>query len=290
MSKSLQYAAMVNYFNSLLAEDEPLSDDPGLLPAAESEKAPALPFKEPETRASLQTLLDKVPATAETAAVPEVKEAVKTETVTATPVKTETRTEVKVQEAAPAVQVKTEEPQTAAVTEVRAEVKAEIPAPAPWRNMDLGKEFSALFFKVAGVMLAVPLKFLGGIYQTEKITQIFGKPEWFSGLTNIRKRKVAVVDTAKWMMPGKEIVAHEYKYAILLGASDWAVQCDELIGTRNLTHDGIKWRENAGQRPWLSGIVKNEMCALLHPEELIKMLESGDNVQDLLDGSGRIKQ
>ena len=149
MSKSLQYAAMVNYFNSLLAEDEPLSDDPGLLPAAESEKAPALPFKEPETRASLQTLLDKVPATAETAAVPEVKEAVKTETVTATPVKTETRTEVKAQEAAPAVQVKTEEPQTAAVTEVRAEVKAEIPAPAPWRNMDLGKEFSALFFKVA---------------------------------------------------------------------------------------------------------------------------------------------
>ena len=28
MSKSLQYAAMVNYFNSLLAEDEPLSEDP----------------------------------------------------------------------------------------------------------------------------------------------------------------------------------------------------------------------------------------------------------------------
>ncbi len=290
MSKSLQYAAMVNYFNSLLAEDEPLSEDPGLLPAAEPEKAASLPFKEPETRTSLQTLLDQVPATAEAAAVPEVKEAVKTETVTETQVKTETRTEVKVQEAAPEVQVKVQEPVTAAVTEVRGEVKAETPAPAPWRNMDLGKEFSALFFKVAGVMLAVPLKFLGGIYQTEKITQIFGKPEWFTGLTNIRKRKVAVVDTAKWMMPGKEIVAHEYKYAILLGASDWAVQCDELIGTRNLTHDGIKWRENAGQRPWLSGIVKNEMCALLHPEELIKMLESGDNVKDLLDGSGRIKQ
>lgn len=290
MSKSLQYAAMVNYFNSLLAEDEPLSEDPGLLPAAEPEKAAPLPFKEPETRTSLQTLLDQVPATAEAAAVPEVKEAVKTETVTETQVKTETRTEVKVQEAAPEVQVKVQEPLTAAVTEVRGEVKAETTAPAPWQNMDLGKEFSALFFKVAGVMLAVPLKFLGGIYQTEKITQIFGKPEWFTGLTNIRKRKVAVVDTAKWMMPGKEIVAHEYKYAILLGASDWAVQCDELIGTRNLTHDGIKWRENAGQRPWLSGIVKNEMCALLHPEELIKMLESGDNVKDLLDGSGRIKQ
>ncbi len=290
MSKSLQYAAMVNYFNSLLAEDEPLSEDPGLLPAAEPEKAAPLPFKEPETRTSLQTLLDQVPATAEAAAVPDVKEAVKTETVTETQVKTETRTEVKVQEAAPEVQVKVQEPVTAAVTEVRGEVKAETPAPAPWRNMDLGKEFSALFFKVAGVMLAVPLKFLGGIYQTEKITQIFGKPEWFTGLTNIRKRKVAVVDTAKWMMPGKEIVAHEYKYAIILGASDWAVQCDELIGTRNLTHDGIKWRENAGQRPWLSGIVKNEMCALLHPEELIKMLESGDNVKDLLDGSGRIKQ
>ena len=88
MSKSLQYAAMVNYFNSLLAEDEPLSEEPGLLTAAEPENAAPLPFKEPETRASLQTLLDKVPATVEAAAVPEVKEAVKTETVTETQVKT----------------------------------------------------------------------------------------------------------------------------------------------------------------------------------------------------------
>ncbi|WP_274968467.1 chemotaxis protein CheW [Succinimonas amylolytica] len=298
MSKSMQYAAMVNYFNSLLAEDEPLSgEQSGLLPATEKEqeKTPSLPFKEPESRTSLQSLLDQVPITVEAAAVSEVKEAVATETPLAAAVRTESRTETAasaetsvITETKTVVSTQVSEPVVATAPEVREEVCA--PAKTEWQNMDLGKEFSALFFKVAGVILAVPLKYLGGIYQIEKITQMFGKPEWFSGLTNIRKRKVAVVDTARWMMPGKEIVAHEYRYAILLGNSDWAVQCDELIGTRNLSDGAIKWRDKPGARPWLSGIVKNEMCALLHPEELIKMLESGDNVRDLLDGSGRIRQ
>ena len=310
MSKSMQYAAMVNYFNSLLAEDEPLSGEgAGLVPVSEKEpeKAPSLPFKEPENRTSLQSLLDQVPITVEAAAVPEVREAVvtvtetpvvaaaavetRTETVVpaVTAVKTETETVVKTETKA-AAKAQISEPLQVTAAEVQAEVQVPAPAKTEWQNMDLGKAFSALFIRVAGVILAVPLKYLGGIYQTEKITQMFGKPEWFAGLTNIRKRKVAVVDTARWMMPGKEIVAHEYRYAILLGSSDWAVQCDELIGTRNLNNDAIKWRDKPGARPWLSGIVKNEMCALLHPEELIKMLESGDNVRDLLDGAGRIRQ
>ena len=72
------------------------------------------------------------------------------------------------------------------------------------------------------------------------------------------------------------------EYIVKLDKSNWCLQCDELVGTLNLTKDEIKWREVAGPRPWLSGIVKGQMCALLHVPELIKMLSNGVDVATLL--------
>ena len=128
----------------------------------------------------------------------------------------------------------------------------------------------------------MPLVFLGGIFEPDVITTLFGKPKWFTGLTKAQGSKVAVVDTAQWLLPDKQIIEHEYKYIVKLDKSNWCLQCDELVGTLNLTKDEIKWREVAGPRPWLSGIVKGQMCALLHVPELIKMLSNGVDVATLL--------
>ena len=149
-----------------------------------------------------------------------------------------------------------------------------------WRNIDLGEEFVVLLFKVAGVVLSVPLSLLGGIYKPVHINAIFGKPEWYAGLTNISKRTVSVVDTAKWMLPGKEIVEHTYHFIILLNNHNWGLQCDELIGTKTIKKQDVKWRIVEGDRPWLAGILKNEMCALLHVKELEKMLEHGLDINN----------
>ena len=64
-------------------------------------------------------------------------------------------------------------------------------------------EFQALFFEVAGLTLAVPLKSLGGIHQLGEVTQLFGKPKWFKGVMLNREEKLNVVDTARWVMPEK---------------------------------------------------------------------------------------
>ncbi|WP_334018890.1 chemotaxis protein CheW [Alteromonas sp. S015] len=143
----------------------------------------------------------------------------------------------------------------------------------------LGFRFQALFFEVAGLTLAVPLTSLGGIHQIEKIGPLFGKPDWFMGVMLYRESKLSVVDSAKWVMPEKydENLAQSlnYRYLIMLGESAWGLASEKLVNTVNLTTDDVKWRESTGKRPWLAGMVKDKMCALIDVEELIFMLNKG---------------
>lgn len=271
MSKSNQFDAMVSYFNSLLTEPS-VSNTVPLVQKEEAPKVVSKPFAEATDKTQLQQLLDKVSEH------------------TAVETKVETKPVVEVA-TKPVVAVETvQKTQTATVADKKqelanhtaVEVKVEIaPAKAEWQNLKTDNEFSALFFKVAGITLAVPLKNLGGIYEPSKITSIFGKPIWFTGIMSMRDRKISVVDTIKWMMPNSAQVAHDYKYVIMLDDTDWCLQCDELIGTKSLTRSGIKWRESAGARPWLAGIVKDDMCALIHVDELVGLLQSGVDVKSL---------
>ncbi|WP_394221974.1 chemotaxis protein CheW [Alteromonas gracilis] len=143
----------------------------------------------------------------------------------------------------------------------------------------LGFRFQALFFEVAGLTLAVPLTSLGGIHQIEKVGPLFGKPDWFMGVMLYRESKLNVVDSAKWVMPEKydENLAQSlnYRYLIMLGESAWGLASEKLVNTVNLTTDDVKWRESTGKRPWLAGMVKEKMCALIDVEELISMLNKG---------------
>ena len=146
--------------------------------------------------------------------------------------------------------------------------------PLEWKNIDLPEEFQALFFLVKGVRFAVPLIELGGIFETPKLTRIFGKPVWYKGMADIRGRKINVVDTLRWVKPDVTFES-DYSYLILLGMSLWCIGCDTLEGNRIIRRENVNWRTQAGSRPWLAGIVKKEMCALIHVKALIAMFERG---------------
>ncbi|MGO2088391.1 MAG: chemotaxis protein CheW, partial [Oceanisphaera sp.] len=137
--------------------------------------------------------------------------------------------------------------------------------------------FQVLFFEVAGMTFAVPLTHLGGIYQMSKLTSLFGKPDWFAGMLTERDRQLYVVDTARWAMPSHQS-AEEYEYLVTLGDSNWGLSCHQLKGTALLTREQVKWRVTPGARPWLAGMVKEKMCALLHVDALISLLEQGKNI------------
>jgi purine-binding chemotaxis protein CheW len=145
------------------------------------------------------------------------------------------------------------------------------------------KPFQALFFEVAGLVLAVPLKELGGIHNLTEINSLFGKPKWFKGVMLNREQKLNVVDSALWVMPEKfdteKASSIDYKYLITLGDSNWGLTAERLVETEMVHPDSVKWRNGQGKRPWLLGTIKEKMCALLHVSDLIAMLEQGINAR-----------
>ena len=142
--------------------------------------------------------------------------------------------------------------------------------------------FQAMFFDVAGLTIAVPLIELGGIHNVEKVTPMMGKPDWFKGVMLHRDEKINVVDSARWVMPEKcdesLLNSLNYQYIIMLSDSRWGFAAENLIDTVTLEQSDVKWLDSPSKRPWLAGLVKDRMCALLEVEALIKLLEDGANI------------
>ncbi|WP_371192722.1 chemotaxis protein CheW [Glaciecola sp. SC05] len=142
----------------------------------------------------------------------------------------------------------------------------------------LPKRFQALIFDVAGLTLAVPLIQLGGIIQMQELTRLPGKPDWFMGVLVKQDNQYQCVDTAKWISPNKHVApihqGQSYTYVIQLGKTKWALACSQLATTQELSHSDIKWRDQGKNQPWLAGMIKQKMCALIDASQLIKLLES----------------
>jgi purine-binding chemotaxis protein CheW len=66
-----------------------------------------------------------------------------------------------------------------------------------------------------------------------------------------------------------------YQYVIMLGKSSWGLACEKLVNTISLEQDDVKWRSSEGKRPWLAGLIKQHMCALLDVEAMIALLAKG---------------
>jgi purine-binding chemotaxis protein CheW len=42
-----------------------------------------------------------------------------------------------------------------------------------------------------------------------------------------------------------------------------------------LSKEDVKWRTNDSKRPWLAGVIKEKMCALIDVNNLNALLEKG---------------
>lgn len=158
--------------------------------------------------------------------------------------------------------------------------QAEINEPAPWLENGQpawGQErFECLLFTVAGLKLAVPLVSLGAIYKIENdFTPLVGRADWFMGLYQTQDRNVQVVDTAKWVMPDRyhDGVKQNYKFIIRLGGNNWGIACDQVHEAISLEPTQVRWRSERSKRPWLSGTVIDQMCALLDADTLSYLLQ-----------------
>ncbi|WNO61774.1 chemotaxis protein CheW [Rheinheimera sp. MMS21-TC3] len=139
--------------------------------------------------------------------------------------------------------------------------------------------FQALFFELAGLKVAVPLKELGGIHKLGRVNSLFAKPQWFKGVMLYREQKINIVDTACWVMPEKYDQQMQqqlnYQYVIMLGQSNWGICCESLVNTFVLEQEDVKWRQVEGKRPWMAGVIKEHMCVLLDVDVMIDLLNRG---------------
>lgn len=149
--------------------------------------------------------------------------------------------------------------------------------PVAWLD-ELGQEFQCLYFKVAGLVLAVPLQLLGGIKQVNELSKLPGQPGWLLGQQIEREQAIYAVDSCRWLMPDRyqQLADNiDYQYLVQLGSSRYAFACEELIDAEPLTKQEVKWRQQGDKRRYLAGIVKEKMCVVLDVPELIGLLDAG---------------
>ncbi len=151
-------------------------------------------------------------------------------------------------------------------------------------KQSLGDNFQTLVFDIGKLSLAVPLVKLGGIhaYSEHDLTPLFGSPDWFMGILPSDHGNILLVDTAKFIMPDQYLKIEgslDYKYAILLDDTRWALACTHVREAKSLSLDDIRWTQKNSKKEWLAGMVVEYMCALLEVDSLINMLYRQRNQQ-----------
>lgn len=244
----------------------------------------ALLTEEQEPEVSVETQVKKQQLTQLLATVQPEKAAVQPKVVAPAPVKVEPVRAKVIPETIVAKPVVATPPPVAKVAAPAITTPPpKTPAPAVVKEYRSGR-FQALFFSVAGLKVALPLKELGGIHKITTLNTLPGKPAWYKGVMLYREQKINVVNTAMWVMPEKydQNLAEtlNYQYVIMLGKSSWGLACESLVNTVALEQDDVKWRATEGKRPWLAGLIKQHMCALLDVEAMIALLAQGAGSSD----------
>ena len=137
--------------------------------------------------------------------------------------------------------------------------------------------FQTLIFEISGVKMAVPLVDLGGIHPFVPLQHIIGKPDWYAGFVQLKGKSINCIDGAKWLLTDKRLSNEntpEYQFIIMLNDTNWGIACHNLVDTVLMFATEVKWRDIDIKRPWMAGLVKEQMCAMLDTYQLTDMLDA----------------
>jgi len=136
-------------------------------------------------------------------------------------------------------------------------------------------EFSALFFKVGHLILAVPLIELGRTVKFDsKLTSIPQQPIWFMGLKLDQDKKIGILNLA-YLIHGKSRAEkrcysdNPFKNIILTEDTNWGLACDEIITIKKITPDKVRWRTERHRKPWLVGTIIEDLVVIVDVNELV---------------------
>lgn len=243
MSKDSQQAALQNYLNALLLEEEPELEQ---LPDTVAASRPIALLDKPQVRPSMPRV---------TMPEPLISEAQISQLPVSAPVIEE--------------QQECALPTAAAVSQSALDKSS-------WAD----SAFECLLFDVAGLTLAVPLTMLGSIYSFEpdQLTPLFGQPDWFIGILATPAGNLKVLESARWVMPERynTDMRKDLKFVISINGYDWGLAVHQVRHSIGLEPSAVKWRTDRSKRAWLAGTVIEHMCALLDVEVLAQLITDQD--------------
>lgn len=154
-------------------------------------------------------------------------------------------------------------------------------ASSPYPDWAQGS-FQCLLFRVGGISLALPLVKLNGVlpWDDEAVTAMPNHRPWFLGLREYLGHKVKLIDVANVVLPDDRYAAlapadaNRLGKVILIDDGRWGLAVDAVDVVVTLSVDAVKWRTQAGSRPWLAGTVIKHMCALIDTDAFADMLGS----------------
>ena len=148
--------------------------------------------------------------------------------------------------------------------------------------------FQIVLFEVAGLKLAVPLIELSGVIEwTDSVTEMPGHADFYMGILQYLDNKIAVIDTARMVLPEKKLVQlvgddprQRVNHIVLIDDYRWGLACDKVGEVITLNPEDVRWRTSKTTRGWLAGTVIEHMCALLNSEGFSSMLEMGGDISE----------
>lgn len=143
-----------------------------------------------------------------------------------------------------------------------------------WRDRD--RAFQVQCVRVAGLELAVPS---GEIIACDRLSASALKPdlrELRAGLGLLRRSDTAaprVLDFAALVLPAgrrpERSAGAPPPHVMILAGERWALACDALGTTSEVSPGQVQWRNGQGQRPWLCGMLPMLNAALVDPQALV---------------------
>ena len=144
------------------------------------------------------------------------------------------------------------------------------------------KAFQTLFIDIDGMDIAIPMEAMSGIRKyPDTLTQLPNAAAWIDGTFKSHGQNIQVVNARKLFLLSndREIDSEEElkkpEFIVQVGDGRWGLACHSADRAAMLEPDQIRWSGAERRRPWLLGMIKKHLCALLDGDEFIKYLDSG---------------
>lgn len=144
----------------------------------------------------------------------------------------------------------------------------------PQRPTWTDSEFKLLLVRIGEMRFAVPLICLNSIARqgaSDEVTSMPAQPRWHRGVMRYRDQQLVLADLAELL--ALNAADTRGGYLLVIGDGRFGLLCDAIEEQITVVPDQVNWRQVADGQEWMLGMLPEQMCMLLDPEEIAVRLQ-----------------